>query len=69
MDMDELRSPICIVRALWRSLICNVWFVSGHDYVVVEGTPDNVLVLKCETCGHISISWSFGSLRHLKGED
>lgn len=39
----------------------------GHDYRTdKEKTPPNVHILRCNTCGHVSMAWSWGSLEHLK---
>lgn len=57
--MDELSSPLCFLRMLWRSLKARAW-VSGHKFVEVHDdiVPDKVQVLRCEVCGHHSVSWS-----------
>ncbi len=57
-----MRNPLCLLRALWRSLRCRAW-VSGHDYRTdAEPTPANVHVLRCRTCGAVSVAWSWGSM-------
>ena len=57
--MDELRSPVCFLRMLWRSLKARHW-VSGHNFVEVHDdiVPDAVQVLRCEDCGEHSVSWT-----------
>ncbi len=59
-------SLLCLVRSLWYSLYCGAW-VSGHQYrTSPEKTPPNVHVLVCETCGHVSVAWAWGSLEDSK---
>jgi hypothetical protein len=60
-----MRNPICLLRSVWRKLT-RLENISGHDYVTVEGTPENVHVLTCKVCGHQSVSWSFESLEDQK---
>lgn len=52
-----MRNPLCLIRMIWRSLRCRAW-VSGCNYVEQDGTPENVQVLQCETCGQLSVAWS-----------
>lgn len=59
-------NPICIIRAVWRTLISGQ-FVSGHDFKTAsEKTPPNVHVLECQTCGHVSVAWSRTSMESQK---
>ena len=58
--------PICLIRTLWRSFYCGAW-VMGHDYKTdEEPTPPNVHVVRCMTCGDVHVSWSWGSIEHIK---
>ena len=52
-----MRNPICLIRTLIRSVRCRA-FVSGCEFVEQNGTPKNVQVLECTTCGKVSIAWS-----------
>lgn len=59
-------SPICLLRTLWRSLLCGAW-VAGHDYeTAAEKTPPNVHILVCRTCGAQSVAWDWTSVEHSK---
>ncbi len=55
-----MRNPICLLRAIYRSIRTSA-SVSGHDFEVdSEPTPGNVTVLRCKTCGAYSIGWDWG---------
>lgn len=57
MSIQLLPHPICWFRTIARSLRCVAW-VSGHDYREVnEGQPNNVTLLKCDTCGAYQTGW------------
>jgi hypothetical protein len=59
-------NPVCIFRGIFRSIRASA-LVSGHDYKTdSEPTPKNVHVLKCMTCGHTSVCWSWDSIENLK---
>lgn len=61
-----MRNPICLFRTIWWSLRCGA-FVSGHLYKTdEEPTPPNVHVMRCMTCGKMSVTWSWDSLEHCK---
>jgi hypothetical protein len=51
-------NPICLIKSLWLSLKLGE-IVSGHNFIEQPNTPPNVQVLKCETCGHVSIAWDW----------
>lgn len=53
-----MRNPICLVRWVKRSLRAGL-NVSGCDFVEKSGTPENVQVLECQTCGKISVGWTW----------
>lgn len=58
--------PLCLIRTLWRSLRCGA-LVMGHDMRThPDPTPENVHVTECETCGHVHVAWSWGSLEAYK---
>lgn len=44
---------LCYIRAIFRS-IQSCLIVSGHNYQEIYDN-DGIQVLKCETCGHLSI--------------
>ena len=46
--------------------IARMEYVSGHNFETVEGTPDNVHILKCKTCDHFSIAWSHNPIEDQK---
>jgi hypothetical protein len=50
---------ICLVREVWRTI--KHWhLVSGHNYVESqEYLPHNIQILKCKTCGHSSVAWTY----------
>lgn len=61
-----MRHPLCLLRAIWRSLRC-LAIVSGCEYKTIDDpTPANVHVLRCEVCGKTSVGWSWGSLESVK---
>ncbi len=53
-----MRNPICLIRTIYRSLRCWAW-VSGCDFIEQDGTPPNVQVLECKTCGYVSVGWTW----------
>lgn len=58
--------PLCLLRSIWRSLICRAP-VSGHDFQTdPEPTPENVHVFTCMTCGERHVLWSWESIEHTK---
>ncbi len=63
---------ICILRGIYRSFVTTTqgWrgnWVAGCDYKTDdEPTPDNVHVIRCQRCGHCSMSWSWSSLEQIK---
>jgi len=61
-----MRNPICLIRTIWYSLI-TLAPVSGHNFKTSDThTPPNVHMLECQTCGEVSISWSWHSLEEYK---
>lgn len=51
---------LCLLRAVLQSLRCGVP-LSGHSYVLQlpeYGQPKCVDILKCSTCGKLSVAWS-----------
>lgn len=58
----NLPSPICLARAIWRSLTRGALW-SGCNFVThPEPTPPNVHVLECEDCGNVTMAWSWDSM-------
>jgi len=52
-------NPICVFRAIYRSIRCRAW-VSGCDFKEVSYmTPPTIQILECKTCGKISTAWSW----------
>ena len=59
-------NPICVIRAIYRTII-SLTLISGHDYATIkEKTPSNIHIIKCKVCGKQSIGWSWESMEHLK---
>lgn len=46
---------ICFLKGIYRS-ITNFILISGHDYVEIYSNED-VQILKCERCNHISLGF------------
>jgi hypothetical protein len=66
------KRAICWWRTLYKSFVLHSVGYSG-DLISGcrwktddENTPDNVHVLKCETCGRYDVAWSWGSLARVK---
>lgn len=56
--VSHFRNPICFFRFV-KALFARESFPNGHVYAIVEdeNIPENIEIIKCETCGHTSIGW------------
>lgn len=51
---------ICFLKGIWNSIL-SMQKVSGHNYIEVYDNND-IQVLECELCGHISLGYKGGEL-------
>jgi hypothetical protein len=49
------RNLDCFFRGLWLS-IRHLANISGHSFVEIYNSED-VQILECEYCGHLSVGW------------
>lgn len=63
---------LCILRGTYRTFISTSagyrgHWISGCSYKTDdEQTPENVHVIRCASCRHYVISWSWGRLESVK---